>query len=116
MSTPLFTLHPEGSHTRVQLERDGLLEVKEIEELHTGLHQLLDENKSIILDLRQSDFMSSQLLGIILTSAIKLQKTDRPKLIVCAAERVIEVLAITRLDGQVQVIRSPDELRDVQQE
>ena len=97
----VYKLREYGKHSVVAFQTTSLMNPLEVERLRADLVRLVDEEKRtlLVLDFRRVQFVSSQVVGIILTLKKKVSAAPGGKLVLCGvAPRLIELLKISRLD------------------
>jgi anti-sigma B factor antagonist len=99
----IYKLRQYGRHTVVAFQTPSLVNAADVERLRADLIRLVDEDKppSLVLDFRRVQFLSSQVIGILLTLNKKLigRPVGPTPLVLCGVgPQLIELLKISRLD------------------
>ncbi len=78
--------------------------------LHEKLHQLIETGtRSVVIDLRDVDWMNSSGLGILIGGLSAIRKSGGDLRLASVTEKIEEVLRITKLDRVFDVYGSTDE-------
>ena len=97
MDNDLYGVREFGKYTAVIFRVRSLMNPTELEQIRAGLLRLVDVEKRspLVLDFHRVQFLSSQLIGVVLT----LHKKLKSELILCGVSpQILELLKITRLD------------------
>ena len=99
----IYKLRQYGRHTVVAFQTPSLVNAADVERLRAALIRLVDQDKPphLVLDFRRVQFLSSQVIGILLTLNKKLigRAVDATPLVLCGVgPQLIELLKISRLD------------------
>jgi len=103
--TDLYKLRQYGRQTAVVFQTPSLMNQADVERLRGDLVRMVDEEKRtrLILDFAQVQFLSSQVVGLLLSLLKKvtaLKSADGgAELVLCGLRpQVLDLLKITRLD------------------
>ena len=78
--------------------------------LHEKLHELIETGtRSVVIDLRDVDWMNSSGLGILIGVLSAIRKSGGDLRLASVTEKIEEVLRITKLDRVFDVYGSTDE-------
>jgi anti-sigma B factor antagonist len=78
--------------------------------LHEKLHELIESGtRSVVIDLRDVDWMNSSGLGILIGGLSAIRKSGGDLRLASVTEKIEEVLRITKLDRVFDVYGSTDE-------
>ena len=78
--------------------------------LHEKLHELIETGtRSVVIDLRDVDWMNSSGLGILIGGLSAIRKSGGDLRLASVTEKIEEVLRITKLDRVFDVYGSTDE-------
>jgi anti-sigma B factor antagonist len=99
----IYKLREYGNQTVVSFQTSSLMNTGDVERLRADLIRLVDEEKRthLILDFRRVQFLSSQVIGILLTLNKKLTGSyaGGANFVLCGVgPQLIELLKISRLD------------------
>ena len=97
MDTDFYAVRQFGKYTAVIFRTRSLMNPTELEQIRAGILRLVEEeNRSpLVLDFHRVQYLSSQLIGVILT----LHKKLKSGLVLCGVSpQLIELLKLTRLD------------------
>lgn len=107
-----ITVQQVEKWTVVEFRRPSLMDPIELERLGQQLYHLVDaqDRRRVILDFSRVQFLSSQAIGVLLTTKKKLDALPRSQLILCGiGPRLQELLKITRLDRVLTIKPSQKE-------
>ena len=115
MEVQFYTVRPSGKHTVVEFQTASLMNPLELEQIGAGLFKLVDEEKHdrLVLDFSKVQYLSSQVIGILLTLNKKLTGaasgiTDN--LVLCGVgPQLLELLKISRLERILTIKASQKE-------
>jgi anti-sigma B factor antagonist len=103
----IYKLREYGERAVVAFQTSSLMNAADVERLRADLIRLVDQEKRVhlILDFRRVQFVSSQMIGILLTLNKKLTAVPgATPLVLCGVgPQVMELLKITRLDRLVTI-------------
>ncbi len=111
MDLPL-TIQQIGQFTVVEFRTASLMDQLQLETIGQRLTKLVDEEdqRMVILDFEQVQYLSSQAIGIIISLNKKLSGLKKSKLVLCGVNpKLMELLKITRLDRILTVKKSQHE-------
>ncbi|MFC1628757.1 STAS domain-containing protein [Gemmatimonadota bacterium] len=78
--------------------------------LHEKLHELIETGtRSVVIDLRDVDWMNSSGLGILIGGLSAIRKSGGDLRLASVTEKIEEVLRITKLDRVFDVFGSTEE-------
>jgi len=78
--------------------------------LHEKLHELIETGtRSVVIDLRDVDWMNSSGLGILIGGLSAIRKSGGDLRLASVTEKIEEVLKLTKLDRVFDVYNSTDE-------
>ena len=115
MDLPL-TIQQIGLYTVVEFRTASLMDTTVLDDINEHLCRLVDEQdqRRIILDFEQVEYLSSRAIGLVLTLNKRLAALSRSKLVLCGVgPRLMELLKITALDRLLTVKRSQAEAMKV---
>jgi anti-sigma B factor antagonist len=103
----IYKLREYGERAVVAFQTTSLMNAADMERLRADLIRLVDQEKRthLILDFRRVQFVSSQVIGILLTLNKKLSAAPggAPLVLCGVGTQVLELLKITRLDRLVTI-------------
>lgn len=94
-------LQPTGQVMVVEFKQPSLMDPIVLEATGKRLGELVDQEdqRKILLDFEQVQYLSSQAIGILLTMKKKLDALPHSRLVLCGIQpKLAELLRITRLD------------------
>jgi anti-anti-sigma factor len=99
----VYKLREYGKHTVVAFQTSSLMNPADVERLRGDLIRLVDEEKRthLVLDFTRVQFLSSQVIGILLTLNKKLTGAfaGGAQFVLCGVgPQLLELLKISRLD------------------
>src|SRR5436190_23566161 len=98
---PHFTVQPFNKYSVVEFRTPSLMDPIILEEIGKELYRLVDEEdrRRVVLDFERVEYLSSQMIGIILTLQKKLAALKNSRFVLCSiGPKLAELLKITRLD------------------
>jgi anti-sigma B factor antagonist len=96
----------------VEFQMNALMDAMILEPLGEKLYKLVEEQdlRIIVLDFARVEYISSQMIGIVMGLHKKLNALPHSKLILCSINsKLMELLKITRLDRVLTVKKSQKE-------
>jgi anti-anti-sigma factor len=99
--SPHFTVQPVEKFTVVEFKTSSLMDQIVLEDIGKELYRLVDEEdrRRVVLDFERVEYLSSQMIGIILTLQKKLNTLKNSRFVLCGVgPKLMELLKITRLD------------------
>lgn len=96
-----FTVQNVEKFAVIEFKTSSLMDQIVLEEIAKELYRLIDEEdrRRIVLDFERVEYISSQMIGIILTMQKKLAALKNSKFVLCGVgPKLMELLKITRLD------------------
>ena len=105
MDVPL-TIQEMEKWLIVQFRTPSLMDPIALEKIADAVYPLVDEQdqRHMILDFEQVEFISSQAIGIVLTLKKKLGALPHSTLVLCGVgPRLMELIKITRLDKVLKI-------------
>src|SRR4051794_25248501 len=103
---PLVTVNAYKSHVVVEIVTKSLLDTAELAALGADLYRLVDEqdNRRLIVDFGQVQFISSHAIGILATLHKKTAALKGGLLILCnLSPRMLDLLKIVKLDKLITI-------------
>jgi anti-sigma B factor antagonist len=96
----LYKLREQGKHTVISFDTPTLMNVNDVERLRGDLLRLVDESKRthLVLDFTGVQFISSQLIGVLLSLHKKLTAAGGTLTLCGLGLQLVELIKITRLD------------------
>src|SRR5215510_5116139 len=85
----------------IEFRTASLMDAATIEEIGRQLYHLVDaqDQRRIVMDFEKVQFISSQMIGVVMNMNKKLMALKNSKLILCGVTgKLLEVIKITRLD------------------
>ena len=107
MSTLGVTTDRDAGHTRIALS--GELDIANAERLETELASIEAESPAtLVLDLRQVEFMDSTGLRTVLAASERARTNGRRMVVVRGSAAVDRLFDITQVDQQLEVVDDPE--------
>ena len=99
----VYKLRQYGRHTLIAFQTPSLMNAADVERVRTDLIRMVDEEKRthFVLDFTKVQFLSSQVIGLLLTLNKKLTGTfaGGAQVVLCGVSPpLLELLKISRLD------------------
>jgi anti-sigma B factor antagonist len=99
----VYKLRQYGKHTLIVFQTPSLINAADVERVRTDLVRMVDEEKRthFVIDFGKVQFLSSQVLGLLLTLNKKLTGTlaGGSHVVLCGVSPpLLELLKISRLD------------------
>ncbi|MGA8540048.1 MAG: STAS domain-containing protein [Terriglobales bacterium] len=98
LSTPTLTLVTEKTATEATIRCSGKITAENAAELRDAARKLIAENKRLVLDFSDVQYLDSSGLGMIVGVYISAKKARCPLKLVNLTPRVKEIFTLTRLD------------------
>lgn len=98
---PHFTVQNVEKFTVIEFKTASLMDQIILEDIGKELYRLIDEEdrRRIVMDFERVEYISSQMIGVILTMQKKLAALKNSRFVLCAVgPKLMELLKITRLD------------------
>ena len=99
--SPHFTVQNVEKFTVIEFKTASLMDQIILEDIGKELYRLVDEEdrRRIVMDFERVEYISSQMIGVILTMQKKLAGLKNSRFVLCAVgPKLMELLKITRLD------------------
>jgi len=112
-----FIVNKIDAWTIVEFRTASLMDPLVLERTGQALYKLIDEEdqRLIILDFSNVQYISSQAIGIVLTMNKKLSGLKRSKFVLCGVgEKLMQLIKITRLDRLLTIKPTQEEAVKIQ--
>jgi anti-sigma B factor antagonist len=108
--SPFYISDSTTSGDVAVLAMGGEIDYEASPQLKERIAEHLKADKRLVLDLSWATFIDSTAIGVLTGAVTRLREAGgEPLAVVCAHERVLQILEITGLDSMVTLYRSCDE-------
>lgn len=111
MQTELLTINTEALPTHTRLVLEGEIDAGTSRTLDQAMNQLLTaDGASVVIDVRDVNYISSAGIGIFIFFFGELKKLNRKLILLNPTPVVHEILTLLRLEEHIPILMSEEEV------